>query len=87
MSPRWYYETVSADGRWMPNLSETRPGTIMHGGHMRLQMATGGGTGPRIRALAEIHPDLSETPIAQLHALLSPDLRGVAVSQLSKGVH
>lgn len=86
MSARWYYETVSSDGRWTPHLSETRPEIVILGGHTRLQPATGKGIGPRLRALSEVHPELRDKPLAELQALLSPDQTGTAVDQPLQGV-
>ncbi|SEB78150.1 MULTISPECIES: hypothetical protein [Rhodobacterales] len=85
MSARWYYETVSPEGRWMPHLAETRPETVIHGGHLRLQPASGKGLGPRIRALSSIHPGLADRSVEELQAILSPDINGAAVNPPNPG--
>lgn len=74
----WYYETVSALGRWSPCTSPLRPETVRMGGHLRLRKSES--VGPRIRAIVEVPAHLANLTLDELQAALSPDAGAAAIS-------
>ncbi|VDC28250.1 hypothetical protein [Pseudogemmobacter humi] len=79
----WYFETVSALGRWTPNTSPDRPDTVHHGGHLRIK--TTSGMGPRVRGIVEVPPEHQDRLLQELHGTLSPDASGGAVAPTGTG--
>jgi hypothetical protein len=66
----WYFETASFAGRWQPQTSLTPP--RIHSKKGKPDRA-GSDLGPRIRGLAEVHPDHHVLTLDQLAAVYGPD--------------
>jgi hypothetical protein len=65
----WYLELVSLSGQWRPQKTLTEP-------HVRSKLGRpdrlGNDIGPRIRAVAEIHPDHAALSLDELAQVYGP---------------
>jgi hypothetical protein len=69
--PLHYYEVTDPMGRWTPQTSPAAPRIVKSAGVERLAR----GTGPRIRGLRRVPPDLAHLTLDQLRECLSVDGR------------